>query len=60
MLTLVVSHQWSIKQLDINNAFLNGYLEEDIYMKQSNGFVDEKSPHFVCIHSSLYGLNQAH
>lgn len=35
ILTLVLSHDWIIRQLDVNNAFFNGDLE-DVYMKQTN------------------------
>jgi len=34
ILSLAVMHHWSIRQLDINNAFLNGELTEDVYMHQ--------------------------
>jgi hypothetical protein len=33
MLSLAVSHKWSLRQLDVQNAFLHGILEETIYMK---------------------------
>lgn len=36
--TLVATRRWNIQQIDINNAFLNGDLEEDIYMEQPKGF----------------------
>nr|GFD36441.1 reverse transcriptase [Tanacetum cinerariifolium] len=41
-------------------AFLNGRLDEDIYMKQPEGYVDPKYPNRVCkLQRSIYGLKQA-
>ncbi|PNX58687.1 retrovirus-related Pol polyprotein from transposon TNT 1-94, partial [Trifolium pratense] len=34
ILTLAVTHKWVVQQIDINNAFLNGILHEEVYMKQ--------------------------
>lgn len=34
ILTIDPNHKWSIKKIDINNAFLNGFLEEEMYMTQ--------------------------
>jgi hypothetical protein len=60
VLSLAVTSNWPIRQLDVKNAFLHGRLEEVVYSQQPAGFVDTGSPHHVCqLQRSLYGLKQA-
>lgn len=60
LLSIVVSGGWDISQLDISNAFLNGDLQETVYMVQPQGFIDPHRPHYVCrLNKSLYGLRQS-
>jgi hypothetical protein len=40
LLSMSLSRQWHIHQLDIRNAFLNGFLDEKVYMRQPPGFTD--------------------
>uniref|UniRef100_A0A803PTP6 Reverse transcriptase Ty1/copia-type domain-containing protein n=1 Tax=Cannabis sativa TaxID=3483 RepID=A0A803PTP6_CANSA len=51
VLTLALSHGWSIKKLDVNNAYLIGTLKEKLYMVQPPGFEIPSAPHLVCKHS---------
>lgn len=60
ILSLAVSQGWSLRQLDINNAFLQGTLTEDVYMAQPPGFINPSFPSHVCkLNKAIYGLRQA-
>ena len=60
VLSIAVSRGWSLRQLDVNNAFLQGHLSEDVYMSQPPGFIDSDHPTFICkLRKAIYGLKQA-
>jgi hypothetical protein len=60
VLSLAFSAGWSLKQIDIQNAFLHGFLSEDVYMVQPPGFLHPSFPNHVCkLQKAIYGLKQA-
>ena len=60
MLAIAAFYDYEIWQMDVKTAFLNGYLKEELYMMQPEGFVDPKGANKVCkLQRSIYGLVQA-
>jgi hypothetical protein len=44
ILSIAISRAWCLRQLNVQNTFLHGVLEEDVYMKQPPGYVDSQLP----------------
>lgn len=59
LIFLALSKAWSIKQLDVSNAFLHGQLDEETYMAQLQGFTHPSFPDHVCrLNKAIYGFKQ--
>ena len=60
LLALAAQNGWTIHQMDVKFAFLNGYLEEEIFVEQPEGFVIQGEEEKVyLLKKALYGLKQA-
>lgn len=60
LLSLAANLDWDLQQLDVKNAFLNGDLEEEVYMDLPPGFDKDKKNGTVCrLKKALYGLKQS-
>ncbi|KAK9160022.1 hypothetical protein Syun_006363 [Stephania yunnanensis] len=60
ILALVAHFDFELQQMDVKTAFLNGQLEEEVYMKQPEGFSSIGNENLVCkLKKSIYGLKQA-
>ncbi|OMO89257.1 hypothetical protein CCACVL1_07965 [Corchorus capsularis] len=60
VLTIALARDWEIRQLDVKNAFLHGFLNEPVFMTQPPGFQNSQHPNYVCkLNKALYGLRQA-
>jgi histone deacetylase 1/2 len=60
LLHVAAVRDWEIDVMDFDNAFLNGDLEEEVYMQQPDGYAVEEHPDWVWrLHKPVYGLKQA-
>jgi hypothetical protein len=60
LLALAAHSGWQVHHMDVKSAFLNGELEEEVYVQQPPGFADAKhGGHVLKLHKALYGLRQA-
>lgn len=60
VLAIAAQFGFQVHQMDVETAFLNGDLNEDIYMRKPKGYVSKDKEELVChLQKSLYGLKQA-
>ena len=60
VIALAIAKGWHLHQMDVKNAFLQGELDEEVYMAQPPGFTLSSHPQVICrLKKSLCGLKQA-
>jgi hypothetical protein len=60
VMSLVSIMGWKIHQMDVKTTFLNGIIEEEVYIEKSSGFeISGKESHVCMLKKALYGLKQA-
>ncbi|KAI5348776.1 hypothetical protein L3X38_001663 [Prunus dulcis] len=60
LIALAAQKEWKLYQLDVKSAFLNGVLQEEVYIDQPEGYVIKgKEDKVHRLHKALYGLKQA-
>ena len=60
LLAYACAHNIKLYQMDVKSAFLNGYINEEVYVEQPPSFKDDKKPdHVYKLKNALYGLKQA-
>ena len=60
LMALSVQHGLTLHQIDVTTTFLNGKLDKEVYMQQSNGYVCKGKEKYVCkLNKSIYGLKQS-
>ena len=60
LIVIAAYFDYEIWQMDVKTAFLNGFVEEELYIEQPEGFEDLSGTNKVCkLQRSIYGLKQA-
>jgi hypothetical protein len=60
IIALAAKMKWKLHQMDVKTAFLNGVIEEEVYIEQPHGFeVEDRKTHVCKLKKALYGLKQA-
>jgi len=59
IIAMATTKGWSLHQMDVNNVFLHGDLQEEVYMEQPPCYMDQTHPNLVCrLKKALYSLKQ--
>eukprot|EP00253_Pinus_taeda_P014744 PITA_14744 len=59
MISLAAQMGWEIHQMDVKTTFLNGVIEEEVYIEQLEGFETYEKSHVCRLKKALYGMKQA-
>jgi hypothetical protein len=60
LLAVAAQEGWEVHHMDVKSAFLNGDLQEEVYVEQPAGFVAQGAEHKVLkLKKALYGMRQA-
>jgi Reverse transcriptase (RNA-dependent DNA polymerase) len=60
LLSVVVNQKWTLHQMDVKNTFLQGMLEEEVYMAPPPGYIQQDNSNLVCkLEKLIYGLKQS-
>ena len=60
IITILAQSKWSVNQMDVKSTFLNGYLDEEVYVELPQGYEVTRQEHKVYkLKKALYGLKQA-
>ncbi len=60
IIAMAIIKGWSLHQMDVNNVFLHGDLQKEVYMEEPSGYVNQTHLNLVCrLKKALYGLKQA-
>jgi hypothetical protein len=60
IIALATKMKWKLHQMDVKKDFLNGVMEEEVYIEQPQGFeVEDRKTHVCRLKKALYGLKQA-
>ncbi|GJY11665.1 retrovirus-related pol polyprotein from transposon TNT 1-94 [Tanacetum coccineum] len=58
LLAIACANDFKLYQMDVKSAFLNGFINEEVYIAQPSGFIDFAKPNYVYkLKKALYGLN---
>jgi hypothetical protein len=60
IITITTEMGWSIHRMDVKTTFLNGFIDEEVYIEQPQGFeVSDRETHVCLLRKAVYGMKQA-